>query len=710
MFGTFRLQRSISVPQLAIGLGIVSGIYTVVFGIWTAAPPWAFLRFLVALVVILYFPGKLLVVVSGLRLGALEDLTLSLILGMTVSTGLYWIMALLQVDYLFAIWPLGACGFWLFRTARRWQDLLRSHFALDISHALLVGLVALSLMPLFALPVFYRNMALLPDGSMSYLDGLADPFFHVSIANELTHSIPPQVPFLAGRSLSYHYAMHVLAAMLSNMFQLNTSDLIFRFLPTFFLVMTVLAIFCFARTWMGSSYAALFAVFLVVFGGDLSFIPGLLLHSHTYWSYQFFHVSLTSSSYYVNPMEVALPILFTGLFCLVNFYERGGRAWLAATAFLFAVLGEYKLFTSAHVLAALMMAAVIQLLLFRDRRLLKVVAVTALVSAPLWVYSWLSGAANWGVALRLEPWPYIPKLLRALGWEQTWLGLQMRLLFNAKVITLTNLVSLFVIALPMYIVGSLGVGTVAIPSVLKTLTRPRSSEAVRFFLACFAVLGPMIALTWSLTCEGGLPRYNDAVWFYMQGKYIIWIFAAELILLLFRRLRRSRLPRTLSYSLILGAAIILTVPSTVQELSIDMSQHLSVADGAAVKGMDYLDGRCQEGEVVLSNRQMNALIVSVTKCRVPVSDLWASCQVSESILDQRFADYEGFWESWGQGILRVDILERYQVAYVVADKRADGVAPDAYASPIDEVDSRGHWGPVLRRRFENDKLIIYEVL
>jgi hypothetical protein len=79
-------------------------------------------------------------------------------------------------------------------------------------------------------------------------------------------------------------------------------------------------------------------------------------------------------------------------------------------------------------------------------------------------------------------------------------------------------------------------------------------------------------------------------------------------------------------------------------------------------------------------------------------------------LDQRFADYEGFWESWGQGILRVDILERYQVAYVVADKRADGVAPDAYASPIDEVDSRGHWGPVLRRRFENDKLIIYEVL
>jgi hypothetical protein len=127
MSGTFRLQRSMSVPQLAIGLGIVLAIYTVVFGIWTATSPWAFVRFLVALVLIVYFPGKLLVVVSGLRLGALEDLILSLILGMTVSTGLYWIMALCQVDYLFAFWPLGASGFWLFRTARRRQGLLRYH-------------------------------------------------------------------------------------------------------------------------------------------------------------------------------------------------------------------------------------------------------------------------------------------------------------------------------------------------------------------------------------------------------------------------------------------------------------------------------------------------------------------------------------------------------------------------------------------------------
>jgi hypothetical protein len=525
-----------------------------------------------------------------------------------------------------------------------------------MSHALLAALVALSLMPLFALPVFYRNMALLPDGSMSYLDGLADPFFNLSIANELTHSIPPQAPFLAGRSLSYHYAMHVLAAMLSNESQLNTSDLVFRFLPTFFLVMTVLAIFCFARTWMGSSYAALLAVFLVVVGGDFSFIPGLLLHIQKYWSYEFFHVSLTSSSYYVNPMQVALPILFTGLFCLANFCEGGKKVSLAVTAFLFAVLGEYKIFTSAHVLAALMMAAVIQWLLFRDRRLLKVVAATALVSTPLWVYGWLSGEFNSGLGLTLEPWPYLPKMLHALGWGGTWLGLQMRLLFNAHVITLANLVLLFAIALPMYVVGSLGVGTVAIPSILKTLARPRSSEAVRFFLACFAVLGPMIALTWSLTCEGGPPRYNDAVWFYMQSKHIIWIFAAESLFLVFRRLMRSRLPRPLAYCLILAAATIPTVPSTIQELSIDVSEQLSLADAGAVKAMEYLDGHCQEGEVVLSDQQMNVLIVSVTKCRVPIADLWASCQVSQSIVDQRFADYAGFWESWGQGIGCVPLL------------------------------------------------------
>jgi hypothetical protein len=201
-----------------------------------------------------------------------------------------------------------------------------------MSRVLLASLVALILVPLFFLPMYYRNMVLLPDGSMSYLDGPADPLFHLSVANELTHSVPPQVPFLAGQPLPYHYAMHLLAAMLSNVARLTTLDLMFRFLPTFFLAVTALAIFCFARIWMGSSYAALLAAFLVIVGEDFSFIPGLLLKSDEVWSYWFFHVPTIYSCYFINPILPTLAILFAGLLCLVRFYEKGGRGWLVVTA------------------------------------------------------------------------------------------------------------------------------------------------------------------------------------------------------------------------------------------------------------------------------------------------------------------------------------------------------------------------------------------
>jgi hypothetical protein len=344
-----------------------------------------------------------------------------------------------------------------------------------MSRALLASLVALILVPLFFLPMYYRNMVLLPDGSMSYLDGPADPLFHLSVANELTHSLPPQVPFLAGQPLPYHYAMHLLAAMLSNVARLTTLDLMFRFLPTFFLAVTALAIFCFARIWMGSSYAALLAAFLVIVGEDFSFIPGLLLKSDEVWSYWFFHVPTIYSCYFINPILPTLAILFAGLLCLVRFYEKGGRGWLVVTAFLFTSLSAYKLFTGVHALAALAMTGVTYLLVFRDRLLLKVVALTALGSAPLLLAGWL-GSADLGTSIRLQPWPFIPKMLHALGLGGTWLGLQMRLLFRGGVVSFANVVLLFTIALPVYLAGSLGVGITAIPSVIKNALAAQGVE------------------------------------------------------------------------------------------------------------------------------------------------------------------------------------------------------------------------------------------
>ncbi len=696
-------ERRLGIPSLAILLAAALALYTVVFCAWTRVSPWALARFLAAMVMISCFPGILLVGAARLHLRPLERWTLSLVLGMVASTGVYWICALLGARSLFPLWPLGATAFCLYRGARRWRSVLGGHFPLEASRVLLAALLVLILFPLFLLPMYYRNMVLLPDGSMSYLDGPADPFFHLAVTNELRHSVPPQVPFLAGESLPYHYAMHLLAAMLSNVARLSTSDVLFRFLPTFFLTLTALAIFCFARAWMGSGYAAVLAALLVILGEDFSFIPGLLLRSDEIWSYWFFHVSTIYSSYFVNPILPTLAILFAGLLCLVRFYEKGGRGWLVVTAFLFSSLSAYKLFTGVHVLAALAVTGVVYVLVHKDRALLNVVALSALGSAPFVLAGWL-GSAGLGTSVRLQPWPFVPKMLHAMGLGASWLGFQMRLLFNGGVVSFTNVALLFTVALPLFLVGSFGVGTAAIPAVVRTLVRPRARGAVRFFLAGFFVLGPVIALTWSLNPEDTPRAYNEAIWFYVQSKHLLWVFVAGLVLLVSRG--RSRLWR----SAIVAAVIVLAVPSSVQYFGMQMSEARGALDRGGVEVLNYVDQSCQRGEVVLTGQKLNTLVASATRCRVPVADIYASVQTSKVELERRLADVDGFWQSWRDGELRADLLAKYQVAYVVADRHADGVGPGGPDLTTSEADPDRARGTSLRLCFENEEFLVYEVL
>jgi len=42
---------------------------------------------------------------------------------------------------------------------------------------------------------------------------VSDVLFHIEIANELTHTVPPQAPLFAGHPLSYHYGMDLAVAM-----------------------------------------------------------------------------------------------------------------------------------------------------------------------------------------------------------------------------------------------------------------------------------------------------------------------------------------------------------------------------------------------------------------------------------------------------------------------------------------------------------------
>ena len=210
-----------------------------------------------------------------------------------------------------------------------------------------------------------------------------DLLFHIAIANELTHTVPPQAPVFSGHPLSYHYGMDLAVAMFARATGLNIRDLTVRFVPTLFVGLSMLSVFCFSRNWLRSGYFAALVVFLVFFGADFSFIPGLLLGEKGDWSLRYFSAPAVVTLFFTNPILPGLGVLFAGLFCLDSYMRERSRAWLLLTALLFVALIEVKMLIAAQLMCSLALAAVVYLIIFSKADLFKIAGSTAIAAIPL---------------------------------------------------------------------------------------------------------------------------------------------------------------------------------------------------------------------------------------------------------------------------------------------------------------------------------------
>ena len=82
--------------------------------------------FFVAVIMLAYVPGKLLLMALNRALTPLEDVTLACVLGLVVSGLVYWLMMFAHLGRFYLIWPLTAAGVcvWLLGSKRK---MLLSH-------------------------------------------------------------------------------------------------------------------------------------------------------------------------------------------------------------------------------------------------------------------------------------------------------------------------------------------------------------------------------------------------------------------------------------------------------------------------------------------------------------------------------------------------------------------------------------------------------
>jgi hypothetical protein len=208
----------------------------------------------------------------------------------------------------------------------------------------------------------------------------------------------------------------------------------------------------------------------------------------------------------------------------------------------------------------------------------------------------------------------------------------------------------------------------AVPALVRTLISPQPEGGVRFFLSLFCFLGPAATMILSVTPLGFPPasEYNNAVWFYVQSKYVIWLFVAELVLKLGPGKRRFW------QGLLVAVIVGLSIPSSAQYFQSQAHHRLEALGEDELALTSFLGQRCPEGEVVLSRRTLAEPIVALTTCRVPILSpgTYTHLFVSRAALERREEDMASFWDAWREEELRSDILVRYEAAFVVIDKRS----------------------------------------
>ena len=659
--------------------------------------------FVIAVVLLGYIPGKLLLIFLKRTLSPLEDLTLACFLGLIVSGVAYWLISYAHQARFFFVWPLGIGAvfilLYLSKTKAFWSQASKPEalspesapVPRDKSGIALAGVVVLGIAVLAFLPFYYTNLTPRPDGTMR-ANPVPDVVLHIAIANELMHTIPPQAPHFAGHPLSYHYGMDVAVAMFANATRLNTRDLTLRFVSTLLLALSMLSVFCFSRNWLRSGYFGALVVFLVFFGEDFSFIPGLIRGENLDWSLRYFSVPpAVLPLFYTNPILPALGLLFSGLFSLQRYLQERSGAWLFLTALLFVALIEVKIFTAAQVMCSLGVAAVLYLVAYRNSALFKLAACTAALAIPLILPVFLKNKSEANVVMKFEPGLYVSQAMEAIGMKDR----------------LSGWFAFTTLALPMYLVGSLGLRVIGVPAILKALFRPDAKSALRFILALFVGIGLVVALMFSITPEGWTFRYNPVSGtFLVQSKYVAWLFAVEILQTLYQWAVGRGVFSSVAAATIAAVAIGVSVPATVQHFIYwrnpdhlvgkgkPFGKQFLTYDAETLALTDFLTKDAQPGDVVLCGDELLAPVLALTNCRVPFG-YFAYAAVARSDVTRRESAVKQFWKDWRLGNVQRDFVREAGIRYVVVRK-----TPEDLPVAIPDIFSKV---------FENSEFAVFKV-
>ena len=513
---------------------------------------WDFVKFIFGLLVVVYIPGQSLCWFAKLGVKRMEMATLAVSLGLVSSTVIYKFARILGLEWIFLGWLLlSAVYFVRFKVKNPFR---KNDFNFRITSTGVVLVLILISVTLALAVDNYRNGIKQSNGSvivnMHYYDG----FIRNAVVREVSHTVPPQMPFAAGFPLSYHYGMDLFISMFYRYLDLGVLDLIHRLSITCFFWWLVAALFIFIREVFSSEKTALLGIFLITFGsGGFSYLATYLLGinqwGNLFFSFYFFHFTG------INSILPAVAILASGFFCLSRFLKNQKFSWLLITAFLLALVLEYKMFFIAPITGALLLTGGLTFFLKKNSSLLKVCFWTLVFASPLIASAYLMsrGGPQFVFKLKFVDWiRFSLQNLKFITLQKSWGDLIHRGQFR-----LNSFLSILPVLL-IYFVGSFGMSILALPSMFKELFKLKKTRSMRMFLIIFFIGCILYYFMVNMSLEGRARNVTN-IYVYFVGLMVITIFWAEKVINFCDRKRRFKF-------LILTAVLLLSIPNSARLL------------------------------------------------------------------------------------------------------------------------------------------------
>jgi hypothetical protein len=622
--------------------------------------------FLLAWFIFTFGPGIALTGLLTRDLDLLRRIVIALGAGSAAAPVLINLLGRLDVTLAFPILAigLGAGGLWASWRIRLAPDpaATRSAKKQTSRDDLIAGSAVVALAIALGVVVFAHRLEVTPAGIALYGEyDTADLTYYAGEASEASHTIPPMAFYYSGHKLNAAYFPHLTFAMIHRFAKTPILSIYFQFAWPTFLALSAATGFVLVRAIASRAVAAL-AVALVLLCSDFSYLAAWYLPgaaSSANWDYVLWPTNFLSPTMQIlhyNTWGLSLPLFFTVLYSIVRGLQTRRLGWIALSAFLLAILFEFRPFAYVVLMGALGIAT---LLWWRDQVVRWHFIATAALGV-LFTTPFLYGAATLApedrrTRLVVEFFPLVNRMLIKLGLEDAfpeWIAA------HVPWAPLRTPV-FYLLATAAFLAVGVGVRWVGVPGVWRAL-RGRFDSGPN--AAAWSLLGWCVVVGVAIPFVIATDPYVDTLNFYVTGLYLLWIFTAA-GLVGFARARPA------VGGLAIAAAIAFSMPSSMHYLQrrwTDRERPPRVDLSAAeIRIADYLRNRTDpETTVVLHDRPLSPSLITILAERRIVLG-W---DVTYSAVGghERLRDVNRFFSSAdGNPDAAFESLGRYRVTHVI---------------------------------------------